>query len=94
MRPSFTKDDKTDTENYRPIIILPNLSKLYKRLMFDQLHPFFDQLFLKLQCGFRKRFNTNRCLHMTEKWRNYLDTERHDSVLPKELSKTFNFIDH
>ena len=27
------KDDKTDNTNYRPLIILPNLSKVYERLM-------------------------------------------------------------
>ena len=29
----FKKDDKSDKSNYRPIIILPNLSKVYKRIM-------------------------------------------------------------
>ena len=28
VRPAFKKDDKTDDENYRPISILPNLSKV------------------------------------------------------------------
>ena len=31
--PIYKKDDKTDKENYRPIGILPNLSKVYERLM-------------------------------------------------------------
>ena len=26
--------------NYRPISILPNFSKVYKRLIFDQMYPF------------------------------------------------------
>ena len=28
--PVFKKDDKSDKSNYRPISILPNLSKVYK----------------------------------------------------------------
>ena len=80
VQPVFKKDDKTDKENYRPISILPNLSKVYERLMYDQMYPFFDQIFLKLQCSFRKGFTAVfvkvlTCLiHMIEKWQKYLDT--------------------
>ena len=31
--PIFKKDDKTDKTNYRPISILPNLSKICERIM-------------------------------------------------------------
>ena len=37
VRPAFKKGDKTDKENYRPISILRNLSKVYERLMYDQM---------------------------------------------------------
>ena len=33
IRLVFKKDDRTDKENYRPIGILPNVSKAYERLM-------------------------------------------------------------
>ena len=56
------KDDKTDKENHRPIMILPNLSKVYERLMYNQIYPYFDTLFSKFQCGFRKGFNAQHCL--------------------------------
>ena len=53
VKPVFKKDDIADKENYRPISILPTLSKVYERL---QMYPYFDKLFSKFQCGFRKRF--------------------------------------
>ena len=66
--PIHKKDDKTDKENYLPISILPNLSKVYERLMYNQIYPYFDTLFSKFQCGFRKGFNAQHCLlTMTEK---------------------------
>ena len=37
VTPIHKKDDKTDKENYRPISIRPNLSKLYERLMHYQI---------------------------------------------------------
>ena len=60
--PTHKKDDKTDKENYRPISILPNLSKVYERLMYNQIYPYFDTLFSNFQCGFRKGFNAQHCL--------------------------------
>ena len=57
VTPIHKKDDKTDKTNYRPISILPNLSKVYERLMYKQISPYFDLVFSKFQCEFRKGFN-------------------------------------
>ena len=37
VTPVFKKDDKSDKSNYRPISILPNLSKVYERIMQNQI---------------------------------------------------------
>ena len=58
----FEKDDKTDKANYRPIIILTSLSKLYERFMQNQMYPYLNQIFSKYQCGFRKEHNAQHCL--------------------------------
>ena len=66
--------EKSDIENYRPIIILPTLSKIYERCMHDQIYKYFDQIFSKYQCGFRQGYNTqHRLLVMIEKWKEVLD---------------------
>ena len=63
--------------------------------MYDQMYPFFDQIFSKLHCGFRKGFGAEQCLiHMIEKWWTYLDTGGHGSTLLTDFSKTFDCIDH
>ena len=75
ITPIFKKDDKTDKTNYRPISILPNLSKIYERFMQNQMYPYLNQIFSKYQCGFRKGYNAQHCLMATiEKWRKFLDT--------------------
>ena len=38
VTPTHKKDDKTDKENYRPVSILPNLSKAHERLMYNQIY--------------------------------------------------------
>ena len=69
VTPIHKKDDKTDKESYRPISILLNLCKVYERLMYNQIYPYFDTLFSKFQCGFRKGFNAQHCLFaMIKKW--------------------------
>ena len=45
--PIHNKDDKTDKEYYYPISILPNFSKVYERLMCNEICPYFDTLFSK-----------------------------------------------
>ena len=73
VTPIRKKDDKTDKTNYRPIIILANLSKVCERLMENQISPYFDSVFSKFHCGFRKSFNAQHCLlTMVEKWRKTL----------------------
>ena len=57
VTPIFKKDSRTDKKNYRPVSILPNLSKICERLIYNQLSKFFECNLSKLQCGFRKGFN-------------------------------------
>ena len=89
------KDDKTDKENYRLINVLSNLSKVYERLMYNQIYSYFDTLFSKFHCGFRKGFNAKHCLlAMIEKWRETLDKGGETGVVLTDLSKAFDCIDH
>ena len=45
------KNDKINKENYWPISILPDLSKIYEIYV-----TYFYTIFLKFQCGFQKDF--------------------------------------
>ena len=40
VKPLFKKDSKTDPSNYRPISLLPLLSKLIERVALDQTEEF------------------------------------------------------
>ena len=89
------KDDKTDKTNYRPISILPNLSKVYERLMYNQISPYFHPMFSKFQCGFWKGFNAQHCLlTKVEKWRKTLDQGGETGEVLTDRSKAFDCIDH
>ena len=75
--------------------ILPVLSKLYERSMFKQVSEFFENIFSKNQCGFRKGHNTQKCLlAMLEKWKRSVDSGKAFGALLTDLSKAFDCLDH
>ena len=49
VKPVLSKKSRIDKENYRPVRILPVLSKTFERLIFKQL-MFFESVFSKYQC--------------------------------------------
>ena len=53
ITPVYKKGSKNSKENYRPVSILPNISKIYKRCLFKPISNHFENIFLKFQCGFR-----------------------------------------
>ena len=62
ITPVFKKDDRTDKSSYRAISILPNLSKIFEKCVYNQLSVLFDKVFSKYQSGFRKDFSAVYCL--------------------------------
>ena len=53
---------KSKKENYRPVSILSNLSKIYEKLMYSQLYEYFDNILFPSQCGFQKVYSAQHCL--------------------------------
>ena len=93
--PTHGKKDKSDNENYSPISILPTLSKIYERCMYDQMCQYFDQILSIYQCGFRRSYNARHCLLvMVEKWKEVLDKGGLSGALLTDLSKAFDCIKH
>ena len=59
VHPTHKKESKMEKSNYRPIRILPNLSKIYERLLYDQIYTFFSNNFPQYQCDFRKGYSND-----------------------------------
>ena len=95
ITPVFKKGDRMAKENYRPVSILPNISKLFEKCIFKQLYRFFDKIFSPYQCGFRKGYNTQHCLiALIEKWKEAVDSKNSFGVLMTDLSKAFDCVVH
>ena len=55
--PIYKSNDENIFNNYRPIYILPALSKVFEKIVFNQTYTYFDDhnLFFGNQYGFRKK---------------------------------------
>ena len=72
--PVHKKEIKSDKVNYRPVSILPNLSKIYEKLVYQQLYEHFNSILSPKQCGFRKGYSGQHCLMvMLEKFKELRD---------------------
>ena len=93
--PLFKKLDRLSKNNYRPVSILPTLSKLYEKILYIQIYNYFDNIFSKYLCGFRKGHSTQHCLlFMLENLRKALDNRLKTGILLTDLSKAFASISH
>ena len=85
------KDSENGKNNYRPVSILSNISKLCLKIMFKQMSEYFESSFFsKYQCGFRKGFSAQHYLvSMLKKWKSATDSKNSFGALPTDLSKAF-----
>ena len=58
VTPLHKKAKKDKNDNYRPVRILPILSKCFEKCMFSHMSAYFHDVFSKYQYGFRKGYST------------------------------------
>ena len=95
--PLFKKGDKTLLENYRPISILPAISKIFERIMFNQIHNHFSMhnLFYSGQYGFRANHSTQfAALELIDRITQDLDQGNMPITIFMDLSKAFDTLNH
>ena len=88
-------DEKKNKKNYRPISLLPAVSKIFERIMEMQLGSFVNEKFFKYMYGYRKWYNTQYALMaLLEKWKQSLDNHGYAGSVIMDLSKAFDTINH
>ena len=95
--PIFKKKDKNKCENYRPISLLSNLSKIFERAMHTRTYEFFEShsIFSNLQFGFRKKHSTTHALlEIIEKIKEKLDKRTFSCGVFIDLEKAFDTVNH
>ena len=93
--PVYKKNNKCEKKNYGPVSILSNLSKIYEKLMYNQLYDYFVNILFPSQCGFRKGYSAQHCLLvMIEKFKEAIDRGNEFGALLTDLSKAFDCMNH
>ena len=95
ITPAHKNGDRTDKSNYRPVSILPTISKIFERFLYNQISIYMEPKLSENLCGFRKGRSAQDCLIvMLEKWRSTLDKRGFSGVLLTDLSKAFDSLSH
>ena len=91
----FKKNYNLRKENYRPVSVLSSLSKVYERVMGQQLSDFFDKIFSALLSAFRNRYSCqSTLLNVIEYFKTSLDSGEYVPCLSMDLSKAFDCLHH
>lgn len=86
-----------DVNNYRPISILPVLSKVLEKHVHDCLSAYLHEhnLLHKTQSGFRSQHSCETALvHMIDSWLNAMDNGKLVGVVLVDFKKAFDLVDH
>jgi len=97
VTPIFKSGDIDDVNNYRPITILPILSKILEKIVANQLTSFLEanDLLSKTQHGFRNRLSTETALlQITDEIYNNIDKNQVNLLTLCDLSKAFDSVNH
>ena len=95
--PIFKAGSKLDVNNYRPISLLPILSKLLEKLMHKRLYSFLDinDVIYSSQFGFQKNKSTlHSLIEIVEQIRQSMDNGNYGCGIFLDLKKAFDTVNH
>ena len=74
-------------KNYRPVSVLPCVSKTFERIIQKQLFQYTEKFLSSFLCGYGKGFSTQTALlGLVEKWKASLDKKGYAGALLKNLN--------
>ena len=95
--PIYKKGDFNLIENYRPVSLLPCISKIFEKIMHSRIYNFFthNNLFYSSQYGFRSQHSTElAALELVDHLIMQMDNNKVPLNVYLDLSKAFDTLDH
>lgn len=84
-----------DKTNYRPITILPAISKVFEKSLCPQLTSYFETILPATLTAYRKNHSCcTTLLRLTEDWKTELDSNNTVGMTLIDLSKAFDRLPH
>ena len=93
ITPIYKKNERTNIANYRPISLLPTLSKIFERVIHTQLYTYFDEnkLLSEQQYGFREKHSTElAAVKLVDYINHEMDIGNTPEAIFIDLSKAFD----
>ena len=97
IKPLYKKGDTSNFNNYRPISLLPSISKIFEKVIFQQTYSYFEQnnLLYTSQYGFRKGHSTEyAALELADRIIQQMDENKTPINIYLDLSKAFDTLNH
>ena len=95
LAPLHKKNDPMEKSNFQPVSVLTTISKLYEKVLSEQLSLYFDDIFDQYLCAFRKGHGCQTTLlRPLEDWRGALDRNEYVAAVLMDLSKAFDCLLH
>ena len=97
LKPLFKKGSKDDPKNYRPISLLPQLSKIIEKIIHGQVQKYLDEkkILYRYQSAFRAHHSTDTCLsYLSDKILQGFEAKMFTGMILIDLQKAFETIDH
>ena len=95
--PLFKKGDRLDTKNYRPVAIVPILSKVLERVVFNQLSTYLEtnKLMHPNHHAYRVNHNTTTALvQMYDGWMQAIENGLLTGICLLDMSAAFDTVNH
>ena len=94
LGPSIQKDDRNAKENYRPITLLPCVSKVLEKLVGEQINSGFGNRIYQNSSAYRKAHSCETTLiNLVEDWRLARDRRQVVSILSTDMLKVLKAFD-
>ena len=97
LKPLFKKGARTDRKNYRPISLLPLVSKIIEKSIHFHIEDFLNKkkLIYMYQSGLRTNDSTDLCLaQLIDFVATGMYKQMHIGMILVDLQKAFNTLDH
>jgi hypothetical protein len=97
VKPAYKSAERNQMSNYRPISVLPSLSKVFKLTVHHQLYEYLEEnnLLSNVQFGFRKDRSTQHAVTLlADHIRTKMDQGEFTGAVFLDLSKAFDTVDH
>ena len=93
--PLHKKNSILEKGNYRPVSVLPAISKVFERTIYSQITEHFNTIFNPFLAAFRAGYGCQTTLlRVIEDWKEALDENKYIAAILMDLSKAFDCLPH